>query len=57
MTPETMHDEMRAALAAEALGALDGEERTLLHAHLAACAACRAELAGLRAAASAAGWW
>jgi anti-sigma-K factor RskA len=49
MTPETMHDEMRAALAAEALGALDGEERTLLHAHLAACAACRAELAELRA--------
>lgn len=49
MTPETMHDEMRAALAAEALGALDGEERTLLHAHLAACQACRAELAELRA--------
>ncbi len=49
MTPETMHDEMRAALAAEALGALDGEERTLLHAHLAACPACRAELAELRA--------
>jgi anti-sigma-K factor RskA len=51
MTPETMHDEMRAALAAEALGALDGEERTLLHAHLAACQACRAELADLRASA------
>jgi anti-sigma-K factor RskA len=49
MTPETMHDEMRAALAAEALGALDGEERRLLHAHLAACEACRAELAELRA--------
>lgn len=49
MTPETMHDEMRAALAAEALGALDGEERTLLHDHLAACGACRAELAELRA--------
>jgi anti-sigma-K factor RskA len=49
MTPETMHDGMRAALAAEALGALDGEERTLLHAHLAACPACRAELAELRA--------
>jgi anti-sigma-K factor RskA len=49
MTPDTMHDEMRAALAAEALGALDGEERTLLHAHLAACRACRAELAELRA--------
>jgi anti-sigma-K factor RskA len=49
MTPELMHDEMRAALAAEALGALDGEERTLLHAHLAACEACRAELAELRA--------
>lgn len=53
MTPETMHDEMRAALAAEALGALDGEERTLLHAHLAACPACRAELADLRASAGA----
>ncbi|HEX6913244.1 MAG TPA: anti-sigma factor [Longimicrobium sp.] len=53
MTPETMHDEMRAALAAEALGALDGEERTLLHAHLAACQACRAELADLRASAGA----
>jgi anti-sigma-K factor RskA len=49
MTPDTMHDEMRAALAAEALGALDGEERSLLHAHLAACQACRAELAELRA--------
>jgi anti-sigma factor RsiW len=49
MTPETMHDEMRAALAAEALGALDGEERTHLLAHLAACPACQAELAELRA--------
>ena len=56
MTPEPMHDELRAALAAEALGALDGEERTLLHAHLAACPACRAELAELRAGAGVLAW-
>jgi anti-sigma-K factor RskA len=48
MTPETMHDEMREVLAAEALGALDGQERAHLLAHLAGCEACRAELAELR---------
>jgi hypothetical protein len=48
MTPEPMHDEMREALAALALGALDGQERAHLLAHLAGCEACRAELAELR---------
>jgi anti-sigma-K factor RskA len=46
--PDTLHDEMRAALAAEALGALDGDERARLLAHLAGCEACRAELARMQ---------
>jgi anti-sigma-K factor RskA len=46
--PDTLHDEMRAALAAEALGALDGDERARLLAHLAGCEACRAELAQMQ---------
>lgn len=48
MSPDTLHDEIRAALAVEALGALDGDERARLLAHLAGCEACRAELAELR---------
>ena len=52
MTAQTTHDEMRAVLAAEALGALDGEERALLAAHLDVCDACRAELEELRRAAA-----
>lgn len=51
MTPDSLHEELRAALAAEALGALDGGERAALLAHLDQCPACRAELAELHAAA------
>ena len=50
---ELTHDEVRAALAAEALGALDGPEREQVRAHLAGCAECRAELESLREAAGA----
>jgi hypothetical protein len=53
MTDEPMHPELQDALAAEAVDALDGEERERLLAHLAGCPACRAELAALRASAGA----
>jgi len=46
------HDEVQAALAAEALGALDGPEAEAVRAHLAACDECRRELASLRDAAA-----
>jgi anti-sigma-K factor RskA len=46
------HDDVQAALAAEALGALDGDEREQVHAHLAGCPECRAELEELREAAA-----
>jgi hypothetical protein len=52
MSLDTEHENVQAALAAEALDALDGEEREALHAHLASCAECRAELESLREAAS-----
>lgn len=52
MTNEPMHEELRDALAAEAVDALDGEEREQLLAHLAGCAACSAELETLRASAA-----
>ncbi|HEX8211158.1 MAG TPA: anti-sigma factor [Longimicrobium sp.] len=52
MSLDTEHENVQAALAAEALDALDGEEREALHAHLAGCAECRAELESLREAAS-----
>jgi hypothetical protein len=52
MSLDTEHENVQAALAAEALDALDGEERQALHAHLAGCAECRAELESLREAAS-----
>ena len=54
--PDTLHDEMRAALAAEALGALDGDERARLLEHVAGCEACRAELAELRQATDLLAW-
>ena len=53
MSLEMTHDDVRAALAAEALDALDGEERAQVRAHLAACEECRRELAALRDAAGA----
>ncbi|HEX2079047.1 MAG TPA: anti-sigma factor [Longimicrobium sp.] len=53
MTDEPMHPELRDALAAEAVDALDGEERERLLAHLAGCEPCRAELAALRESAAA----
>lgn len=52
MTMDTTHDEVREALGAEALGALDGGERERVLAHVAECGACRAELDALREAAS-----
>jgi anti-sigma-K factor RskA len=42
------HDEVQAALAAEALGALDGPESDAVRAHLEGCEECRRELASLR---------
>lgn len=52
MSVDMTHEELRAALAAEALGALDGAEREALRAHLATCDECRAELDSLRDAAA-----
>lgn len=52
MSLDLEHENVQAALAAEALDALDEEEREALHAHLAGCAECRAELESLREAAS-----
>ncbi|HEX9935815.1 MAG TPA: anti-sigma factor [Longimicrobium sp.] len=53
MTPEMTHDDVRAALAAEALGALDGAEAAAVRAHLATCPECRRELASLEETAAA----
>ncbi len=52
MSPDMTHEDVQAVLAAEALDALDGAERERVHAHLAGCAECRAELDGLREAAA-----
>ena len=52
MSPAMTHDEVRAALAAEALGALDGPEAAEVRAHLETCDECRRELASLRDAAA-----
>jgi Anti-sigma-K factor rskA/Putative zinc-finger len=52
MTPDSMHEELYDALAAEAVDALDGEERERLLEHLAGCASCSAELESLRASAA-----
>jgi len=56
MTLVMTHDDVRAALAAEALGALDGAESAALRDHLATCAECRADLADLREAVAALGY-
>jgi anti-sigma-K factor RskA len=53
MNETRSHEELRGALAAEALGALGGPERAEFLAHLAECEGCRAELAELREAAAA----
>ena len=53
MSLEMTHDDVRAALAAEALGALDGEEAEAVRAHLAGCEECRRELESLRETAAA----
>ncbi|HEX6747251.1 MAG TPA: anti-sigma factor [Longimicrobium sp.] len=53
MSLEMTHDDVRAALAAEALGALDGEEAEAVRAHLAGCDECRRELESLRETAAA----
>ncbi|MEW5931922.1 MAG: anti-sigma factor [Gemmatimonadota bacterium] len=52
MSAMLAHDELRAMLAAEALGALAGPERDALLAHVAGCEECARELASLRDAAS-----
>ncbi|MFL5385385.1 MAG: anti-sigma factor domain-containing protein [Longimicrobiaceae bacterium] len=46
------HEEVRAALAVEALGALDGPEAAAVRAHLEECGECRRELEALREAAA-----
>jgi hypothetical protein len=51
MTNAMIHEEFYDALAAEAVDALDGQERERLLEHLAGCASCSAELEALRAAA------
>ncbi|MCC6830130.1 MAG: anti-sigma factor [Thermoleophilia bacterium] len=48
----TGHDELRELLASVALGAATPEESDLVARHVAGCGDCRAELRGLRAAAS-----
>lgn len=48
MSLEMTHEDVRAALAAEALGILAGPEREAVEAHLAACAECRGELEAYR---------
>lgn len=52
MSLDLSHDEVQAALAAEALDALDPGERERVSEHLAGCAECRAELDSLREAAA-----
>jgi anti-sigma-K factor RskA len=53
MSTEMTHDEVRAALAAEALGSLDAAESEVVSAHLTDCAECRAELEAYREASGA----
>lgn len=53
MSDTRSHEDLRGALAAEALGVLDGDGRAELLAHLGACPACRAELAELHETAAA----
>jgi hypothetical protein len=56
MSLELTHDDVRAALAAEALDALDGDERAAVRAHLKECEECRREVGGLREGAGALAW-
>lgn len=53
MSLEMTHEDVQAALAAEALGALEGEEAAAVRAHLERCPECRRELASLEEAAAA----
>jgi anti-sigma-K factor RskA len=48
MSLEMTHDDVRAALAAEALGALEPGEHQAVTEHVTSCAECRAELAAYR---------
>ena len=52
MSLDMTHENVQAALAAEALGALNGAEAEQVRAHLAGCAECSAELDALRDAAA-----
>jgi hypothetical protein len=52
MSLDMTHEDVQAALAAEALDALDGPERDAVRAHLAGCPECRAELDAYREAAA-----
>ncbi|SOD03320.1 Putative zinc-finger [bacterium JGI 053] len=52
MSLRMTHDQVQAALAAEALGALDREESDAVREHLEGCDECRRELASLREAAA-----
>ncbi len=52
--PGKPHDELRAMLAAYAIGALEEDERVAVEHHLERCTACRTEMAELREAATAA---
>ena len=52
MSLHMTHEEVQAALAAEALGALDWQESDAVREHLETCEACRQELASLREAAA-----
>jgi hypothetical protein len=56
MSLDITHDDVQAALAAEALDALDGPEADAVRGHLAGCAECRRELASLRNAAASLAW-
>ena len=56
MSPGMTHEDVQAALAAEALGALDGPEADAVRAHLAQCPECRRELASLRHTAASLAW-
>lgn len=52
MSLDMTHEDVQAALAAEALDALDGPEAAAVRAHLAGCDDCRRELESLREAAA-----
>ena len=52
MTPSRTHDQLREMLAAEALDQSSGTEGEAVHAHVAECESCAAELAAIRRAAA-----